>query len=250
MLWKGIVRDEMGRRYDVDQDFNLILSNPEISRDDSGRITRVVGDKKRLGRIARSLQQDGRQMRLAPGEAVTIDIRQHQLTQPIDADVKRLCVKMSVGTARRFDLPVALSSAAAEYLLEATVHDICPVRIVLDQYQELDRQRPCLGHLVYVRASAEERRIYSVVQFFGVMQFYCELADEWTGDDQAVLATHDPISHEEIIRPISPLNYAVPQRFAEQETYSKTWRERLERLRLELVAVYGDQAPLNLELNS
>ncbi len=246
VVWKNLVLDNTDRRHDVDQDLNAALSKPEVLRDSSGRFSRAVGDKKLIARMVKSLHGHGARTRSTPDES-RIDVRTLQLRQPLDDDVKRLCVKMSIGLARRFGTPISLSSSATSYLIEARVAEACPVRIALNPYEELVNLRPRLGHLVFLRASSAERRVYSVVQFFGVMQFYCELNGKWLGDDYAILATHDPIKHEENIRTVSPLNYAIPSRFIDSADYSEMWRDRLERLRLELVALFGDQAPTNIK---
>lgn len=249
IVWKEIIRDESGHLYDVDQDFKASLSKPEITRTESGRIQRVTWDQDRLRPIARSLESKGHDLRFEGGESVSIDLRQHELTQPIDADVKRLCVKMSIAVWKRLDLVPLLDSAVRSYLLDGTISAVCPVRIALDRYETLDIARPPVGHLVYCRMSAAERRFYSVVQFFGVMQFYCELASEVVADDRAVLAVHDPITHKESFQFVSRIDYPLPPRFVDSSAYTYGWRERLERFRLELVSLYGDQAPFAFSIN-
>jgi hypothetical protein len=249
IVWKEIAKDESGRLYDVDQDFKASLYKPEITRVESGRIQRVTWDQNRLRPIARSLESKGHDLRFEGGELVSIDVRQHELTQPIDADVKRLCVKMSIAVWKRVDLVPLLDSAVRGYLVDGAVPAVCPVRIALDRYEALDIARPPVGHLVYCRMSGAERRFYSVVQFFGAMQFYCELASEVVGDDCAVLAVHDPITHSESFQFVSSIDYPLPPRFVDSSAYTDGWRERLERFRLELVSLYGDQAPLALSIN-
>ena len=135
-----------------------------------------------------------------------------------------------------------VGSPARRYLLDAAVLDPCPVRIAIDQYLDLDRQRPLAGHLIYVRATPGERRIYSVVQLFSVIQFYCELAYGYQGTDWAILATHDPVAHEEKFALVDPVDYPLPERWV-TGTFPARFGQRLEHLRLELVALYGDQAP-------
>jgi hypothetical protein len=56
MMWRRVAIDGSGRRYDVDQDFNAVLSDPIITRDDEGQISRVEGSPKKLTKIAKSLQ--------------------------------------------------------------------------------------------------------------------------------------------------------------------------------------------------
>ena len=89
-----------------------------------------------------------------------------------------------------------------------------------------------------------EKRIYSVVQFFSAIQFYCELASDYNGFDWAVLATHDPINHVENFKITDPIDYPLPDRYVHGNLQDR-YLERFERLRVELVGLYGNQAPLN-----
>jgi HNH endonuclease len=249
VVWKGLGVDSSGTRYDIDQDFKCTLTKPRIERDDTGRLKRVYWDPKRLAPIVEAMQKDGEDIRLGAIEKITIDVRQLRLTRPLDDNIKRLCMKMSVAAARRIGVLLDLDHRSSKYLLEAAVVGVCPVRIAVDEYVALDHQRPPVGHLIYVHASPSEQRVYSIVQFFSAMQFYCELSYNWMGDECAVLATHDPVSHNEVFNNVTLLHYPLPEQHIPKDIYEKRFAERFERLRLELVALYGDQAPLSLQFN-
>ena len=249
MVWKGTALDSSGTRYDIDQDLKATLTKPRIDRDDAGRLKHVYWDPKRMDPILKAMQKDGGEVRTGAIEKFTIDVRQLQLTHPLDHNIKRLCMKISLAAARRIGILLDLDDRASKYLLDAVVIGVCPVRIDVDEYVALDRQRSPVGHLVYVRASRSDHRVYSVVQFFSAIQFYCELAYNWTGEECAVLGTHDPVSHNEVFDSVPPLAYPLPEQYIPKDIYDKRFAERLERLRLELVALYGDQAPLSLQFN-
>jgi hypothetical protein len=145
---------------------------------------------------------------------------------------------------------IPLDGALTSYLLEGQAPSVVPVRISVRQYPELNGQRPKAGHLIYVRTNSAERRVYSIVQFFGAMQFYCDLGNAWTGKDYAVIGTYDPITHEDCFQIIDPLDFATPERHLDKDLYDRSQNELMEGLRLELVALYGDQAPISLNRNA
>ncbi len=152
---------------------------------------------------------------------------------------------MSVAAATRLGQINVLCDAGRGYLLHAVASDPCPVRIAIDLYPHLDRERPLAGHLTYVQASSAERRIYSVVHIFTALQFYCELARDYQGPNWAVLATHNPVDHEEHFSVSAMLDYPIPPRRI-AGTLPEHFGKRMEKLRLELVTLYGDQAPTTL----
>ena len=166
-------------------------------------------------------------MRTGAIEKFTIDVRQLQLTHPLDHNIKRLCMKISLAAARRIGILLDLDDRASKYLLDAVVIGVCPVRIDVDEYVALDRQRSPVGHLVYVRASRSDHRVYSVVQFFSAIQFYCELAYNWTGEECAVLGTHDPVSHNKVFDSVPPLAYPLPEQYIPKDIYDKRFRNGL-----------------------
>jgi hypothetical protein len=71
-----------------------------------------------------------------------------------------------------------------------------------------------------------------VVQIFTALQFL-ELAHEYQGTDWAILATHDPVSHEE--RPLSSPRWTTPPARWMKERCSNAIRRTPRQLRLERV---------------
>ena len=242
MVWKGVAVDSSGERYDIDQDLKAFPSKPSIERGKGGQIIGAKGARKQIKQIARHMEREGSIGRVMEEKPVTIDMQQLRIVFPMDDDMKRLCVKMAVAAPLKLGLVVPLDSRARHYLLAGDRSDVCPARIAIDEYIDLDQRRPPCGHLIYTRASSTEHRAYAIVQFFAAIQFYCELAGNYDGPDWATLATHDPITHVEAFNPTAQLDYPLPGRYV-SGNFNDRMFHRFERLRLELVALYGDQAP-------
>lgn len=243
MVWKKVGLGANGETYDIDQDLKATRSSPTIERDAKGRIIRASGSRHHVRQVAKAIKREGREARVVATEPITLDAQRLRITYPLDDNTKRLCVKMSVAVAQRMGASDVLGAPARSYLLDAVALDPCPVRIAIDPYPDLDRQRPLAGHLIYVRASSAERRTYSVVQLFAAIQFYCELAYDYQGADWAIVATHNPVGHEEGFAVSAPVDYPIPPRWL-AGTFAEQFGKRLEQLRLELVTLYGDQAPI------
>jgi len=189
MVWRRVRLDASGKIYDIDQDLRTVPSAPTIERNDEGRIVRASGSQHQVEQIAKGMTSDGREVCVVADEPITLGVQQLRVTYPMDDDIKRLCIKMSVAVAHKMGRFDVLGHSTRSYLLEAVVIDPCPVRIAIDAYPDLDRHRPLAGHLIYVRANSTERRIYSIVQLFTFIQFYCELTCDYLGEDWGILAT-------------------------------------------------------------
>jgi hypothetical protein len=247
--WKGIELGDGDGLYNVDQDLKAVRATPVIERDDAGNIVRAVGSKRHVTQIRDAIERQGRKARITDGESQVVAPIPTRVSFPLDDDIKRLCVKMSVAATKRVAKALSLSSPTQAYLLHGVIGDICPVRLAIGTYAQLDAIRPLAGHLVYVRACADERRAYSVVQLFAAIQFFCELDNQYEGESLAIVATHDPLSHKEAFQSMSPLDYPLPDRYV-QQPFPVAVGQRLEHLRLDLVKLFGDQAPESLSPNA
>ncbi len=177
---------------------------------------------------------------------ITIDMRSLKFRYPIDQDLRRLALKMTIACVRRLGRELRISDDVRSYLLDglpAESNKVVPVRVTLQRYGELDILRPRLGHLIYARSSQEDVRTYSILQFFGFIQMYCDFQDASSEDSFSILATHDPISHNEDFREIPSIDYAMPPPFGSAEDWMSGINAQIEKMRLELVDLYGDQAP-------
>jgi hypothetical protein len=252
MIWKGVVIDDSGRRYDVDQDFHAVLSKPIITRDGEDQISRVEGSPKEVTKIAKSLQEKGAKFTEPKVSNITIDMQSLRLRYPLDQDLRRLALKTSIACVRKLGRELTISDDVRCYLLDgpqAESTDVAPVRVTLQQYDELDILRPKLGHLAYVRSSQEDMHTYSILQFFGFIQLYCDFRGASSEDSFSILATHDPISHKEDFREIPSIDYVMPPQFGSAEDWKSGTSAQIEKMRLELVDLYGDQAPQSLSIN-
>lgn len=248
MVWRKIALDHDGRQYDVDQDLNAVLSDPVITRDQHGKIVRVEGDPEKVKNIATSLEKKGRLFSGTPSE-FKIDVRSFSLRYPIDKDLKRVAIKMSLAVARRLDHNPTVSAECRSYLLSGAYSGrtaSSPVRIDFTDSPRLKALRPLLGHLVYVCHNEAAGRCYSVLQLFGAIQLYCELSSAIAAPGFSIVATHDPVSHREEFRRTDPIDYPLPPQFVSLEQRGEGVRARFEAMRVELVDLYGDQAPLAL----
>jgi hypothetical protein len=219
---------------------------PVIERDVTGNIIRATGSIRQVKQIKAAMEKAGRKGRITGGPTEGPIPISSRITFPLNDDIKRLCMKMSVGALRRAGVPYQLRSRAQDYLLRATIGEVCPVRLTTENYSDLETRRPLAGHLVYVRANPVERRVYSIVQLFTVLQFWCELDNDYEGESAAVMATHDPVTHQEKFASISPLEYPLPERYSAQP-FAERAKPRLAQLRLELVKLYPDRAPDSLD---
>lgn len=155
---------------------------------------------------------------------------------------------MSIASAEKVGLKLPISESTRSYLLAGEPSEQSPVYVALQPSPELDKLRPRLGHLDYVRIDPSEKRIFSVVQFFGSIQLYCVLGSCPSGPTVAIRADHDPVSHEEEYAPAPTINIPVPEKSISADLVRFRMNEAFEKLRSELVSIYGDQAPIKVLL--
>ncbi len=246
LVWKAIGLDEVGRRYDIDQDLNAVLSDPVVTRDgDSGKVYRVEGDPEKVKKIVRSLEKRGANVAKGEMNQVRVDIRGLKLNYPFDDDLRRLVIKMAVACIAKTSAAINLRTASRSYLLDGVSSADAPVFIDIRQHRDLDHLRPKLGHLIYVRANPAGGHAFAIVQFFGGIQLYFGL--ETTSQSEiSVLATHDPVSHAEVFQHASPLDYDPPPRETSVDIFNAGISAALEKIQSELQDLYGNQAPTGL----
>ena len=243
-VWKRKNIDDSGRLYDIDQDLKATPSVPIVERRGDGKIARVTGARKAVEAARRSLIQQGRNVKTVELPPQRVDMRSFHLRYPFDDNVKRLCVKMSLALAVKTGFSLTLDTEARAYLLDGRIADVCPVRITADPYREIDTLRPPLGHLIYLRGSRQQQLSYSVVQFFGGIRFFCHLARNYNGADFAAIGIHDPVKHEEKFTPTACFDFPEPQRFLSSEEWKLGRQNMYESMRLQLVHLFGDEAPI------
>jgi HNH endonuclease len=109
MIWRRVAIDDSGRRYDVDQDFNAVLTDPIITRDGDRQISRVEGSPQKLAKIAKSLQEKGAKFTEPKVSNITTDMRSLTLRYPLDQHLRRLALKMSIACVRRLGRDLRIS---------------------------------------------------------------------------------------------------------------------------------------------
>jgi hypothetical protein len=238
--WKNIPFGAKGNIH-VDENLRATPAEPKIERDDTGRIKRAWGSLQHVEQIQHYLANDG--IKSEPRyESVTFNPSELGLACPMDDDFRRLCIKMSIAAARGATLKACLDDAVRTYLLSGKVIGEQPVRIASVHYPALDAWRPAAGHLIYVHATPKDRRVYAIVQFFTAIQFHCELCSDYDGDEWAVIATHDPITHKERLERVAPLDCRRPDRHTGTLIGQQERAARMEQLRRELIGLYGEDA--------
>jgi len=240
-VWKKVPVGEGGELYDIDQDLKAQPSTPTMVRNDAQQVVGARGALHHVRDVQKSLARDGKESAIATADPVTVHIPVWRHQFPTDDAVRRVCIKMSVAAATKQGLSNILGTAARAYLRKGEAPGLCPVRLDVNLYPILEQQRPPAGHLVFVCASKAERRVYSIVQLFSAFQFYCELSDDWEGEARAILAAHDPVTHQETFAEVAPLDLVVPLQHL-PGTPARANRLRLEQLTREVQKLYGEEA--------
>jgi hypothetical protein len=186
------------------------LSRPLSERDDSGKITSLTfADQSAAEKAARHA--------IRKGKAKTAAIQKIRIELPsglpfiyqIDPNLMRVALKMSIALSTKLPNFSGAEIADARSALSSRA---VPVAIAFDSYEHLDAFRPPLSHLIYVERSPS--RIYSVVQFFGVIQLFCRLnSSAGTRTSSAVLGVLDPVTGDEQISTLELLDLPEPPSF-------------------------------------
>jgi hypothetical protein len=241
-VWRNVEILGDGRLYDIDSDLNASLSRPEVARDERGLVTKMHGAPRHVTKAVKSFKADRRGMSIEKGME-RFKVADLSLTFPSDDDLRRLCVKMSVACLEKSSAKYSLDPSVWEYLLTGTVSAVSPVRITFEPYVGLDELRPPVGHAIYLRSIASERRLFSIVQLFGGLQFYCELAAATDLPDYAYLSTHSSVGHEEQFSAIAPLDYSVPPQFLSPDEKTAGLALQLDKFGRELELASGRPPP-------
>jgi hypothetical protein len=242
MVWHDIVLTD-GERYNIDQDLKAVLTDPVVQKDDHGKIVKVRGDPWKVKEIMVSLEKKGQKLQ---AEESTLDLNLHRLdlSFALDDNLRRLAIKMSIASANRLGESVKVSGECRSYLLSGTGSQPAQVLIAWQSSAELKTMRPKLGHLVYVRHDERQGRSYSVVQFFGFIQLYCDLGHDAGLRPLSLIATHDPVTHLEKFRQVDPsIDFPVPSSWSNSDEASVSMANSM---LTELQELYGDQAPQEL----
>jgi hypothetical protein len=213
VIWRKAYTDpDTGWDYDLNPNGELSLSRPYLERDTEGRISRlqIPNDERLAQKYVASLKKK----RLAEEVEQTI-IRENltkrlRLHLPIGEELRRLAVKMCVGTAHlaltdgKYDV---LDATTRAYLMngESALLRAIQVKTAFWAYRALDKLRPPLSHVVYVEGDTVEQRCYGVVQFYGAIQLYVILDAHYSGRNFARRGFINPCLGTECFEVTKPL---------------------------------------------
>lgn len=246
--WRNVLFPD-GKQYDLDHDLNGAPSQPVISKNDDGRIINIDGGRHHVTKIIQSAKKKGYLIGKEVINSTQAKPPKLIITFPIDHNLRRLAIKMSIAAVRRTGLTLTLDKLVREFLLTRAAPPptfSAPVRIDVTQYPELEQLRPKAGHLVYVHSDAISGRCYSIVQLFSAFQFYCDLGA--ASGDFAVVATHDPVTHNEMFKLSEAYSYPMPLQHLSQEVWIAGIRTRFKCLRDDMVSLFGEKGLLQFDL--
>jgi hypothetical protein len=209
---RGYERD--GKTYDISntpQGAHLRLSTPVIHRDDSGKISGgIFASEQEAQWHAKNLVVKGlaKEVRLEPVPHPESRLTRPEVDFTIDPPIRRLALKMCTALAAG----VAGWQLRYNGVLQAEPNSpVDDILIMYDHLDALDDLRPPLAHLIYVEAGT--LRAYGIVQFFGIIQVYCELPlGIAPAAPVAFVGVLDSITGVEEFRSTSPLQITAPPR--------------------------------------
>jgi hypothetical protein len=213
IVWKKAYTDpDTGWEYDLNPNGELSLSRPYLERDAEGRISllHIPNDEHLAQKYVASLKKKGLAEEVEQ-RIVRENIKSLHLHFPIGEELRRLAVKMCVGTSHltladgKHDV---LASTTRAYLMngESVLLRNIPVKTAFWTYGALDKLRPPLSHVVYVEGDSVVQRCYGVVQFYGAIQLYVILDAHYSGKDFARIGFVNPCLGTECFDVTKPLN--------------------------------------------
>lgn len=208
-VWQQAYCDpETGWEYDFTSESRGILTKPIINKDRDGRIEHLIyRSEDEVNKSLRRLKQKGKkfQIRETETQVKTASISFNTTVVNFDTDFRRLCVKMCIGLLAHMGEKAALVGTGTRDYLLGKPTDLSPVRFSNISYDNLESLRPPLAHVIYVEGNEDSRKLFGIIQFFGVMQFYVKLNDEYKGKAFGYLGVLDIHSDSEMFKKIVPL---------------------------------------------
>ncbi len=234
VVWKRAVKDTAtGIEYDIDTDLHIKPSYTKIERDEAGNPQKAVfASRKSAAEFVSGLEAHGKKVRLTEGGSIDgLQLNRTSVSLPIGQELRRLAVKMAVGTADYLGHRNILDASARTHLMEGKSTWDGPARIDLTVYKRLEDMRPPLGHSVYVEGDSKAARCFAIIQFYGTVQLYAILnARDFKGPDFAALGTLDLVSgYKERFADISALKLPEPPvhvSINESECGFRKWQEK------------------------
>jgi hypothetical protein len=187
-VWKRAIKRE-GTDYDLDSDLNLTPSNPSIERDDKGSIKRAVFAGLRATKsFIRGQGAHGKKLKFTPQTIKDIDIRKLEFRLDIGTEARRLAIKIAIAAADHMGFSDGLVDERTKDFLLGNTEKSDKVRLDFVRHDELEKLRPPLSHIVFVKGNSQTHTSYAIVQFYGLVQLYALLNDGgFAGNDFAII---------------------------------------------------------------
>jgi hypothetical protein len=204
---KAWVDAATGLEYDLDSERQSTPTKTHVIRDNEGNVTKFIArSKKEANKLGRSLTRKGR----SKGFKVTEETRElhpefSNTGIKIGTEIRQLAVKMCVGLTQRLVPHEEIIDSAIRTFLLDKAPERSPVRHFFRRFAVLDDLRPPLAHTIYVEGDPTTGRCYGVVQFFGILQFYVPLRNEYKGTTFAVLGVLNVTNGQEEFTHLEPL---------------------------------------------
>jgi hypothetical protein len=195
------------------------LSKPIVEKNDQGKTTSIThATEKEARRAAESAIKKGKAQKVVIERiAIELPFTGAAFNFEFSPDFLRLALKLCF----------TLSTLLPEILVEELAYSqailrgdqgYLPRNVIpaFDDYTALNSKREALCHVIYVERN--KSRIYGVVQFYGVIQVYCDLGKPtFATGDAAMLAVLDPITGREEFTEVIPLNLPQPEQLPDTE---------------------------------
>lgn len=175
--WRSAIQHE-GTSFDLilrDGKVEPVLSDPIVKKSPSGKTLAVShGTRKAAEKALSGMQKKGKAL-LGEVLKTQLEIKPYQIPMDfrVDDNLLRLAVKMCVALSSKlphFDLD---EPVLGRLVLLGDSHPQLYARGAFEEYIDLDKLRMPLTHVIYVERV--QQRLTGVVQFFGVVQVYCNL---------------------------------------------------------------------------
>jgi hypothetical protein len=186
---KAWVDSETGYEYNIDSNRQSTITHPQLIKDADGKVSRIVArSMEEANKLGQSLVKKGKAKQFAVrSETITLQPPLKNIRIKLGTEMRQPAVKMCVGLAQRL-VPAeeVIDPPSRKFLLEEAP-ERSPVRYFFHRYAALDALRPALAHTIYVEGEPTIGRCYSVIQLFGVFQFYVPLHTAYVGSAFAAL---------------------------------------------------------------
>ena len=242
-IWQQAYTDpQTGSEYDFSSESQGMLTKAIIRKSRDGQIEHLIyRTEDEAKKSLRRLKKNGKEFKgkevLTQVKTASIDFSPTVLT--FGTDFRRLCAKMCVGMlAYMCEKPAVIGTGTRDYLLGKTTDSI-PVRFSNIAYHRLESLRPPLAHVIYVEGNNDRGKLFGVVQFFGAVQFYTELNNEYKGTAAGYLGVLDVNSDNEMFKEIAPLELVESPRFISLVESAQSGKALISKLNDQVYQAFG-----------